>query len=910
MPDIYVKDYDTTVSFPDNTSPDVMKAALSKKFPKKEGFFDKVKNVVGKIADASSNALNAESEMMSSSDVLPVAGAIAGGATSWIPAGIIKTAGIVSGQRKGGEELANAVQEKMTPTLSATGIEMMKPVSAPFEYISEKSKQAADWTYDKTGSPLLATAVRTAGEAIPFVAPVALAKGLKGGRGIVTEAINKNIGGMENITTSQYPTSLLPEIGRSERTGFVNEAVPKAQPTDLLQLPAPKNVGEGFTFKDSKPKTILRKAPVPEPDYTVGEVNPDLKIEYAPTISKTGKPFKTEKSAGLSATQNGNIKGEFEVVPVKDGFGYRKIKPFVDEVRAAAIKAEQNDVRPIEDVEIAPVPKERLNIQEPVPEPPKIDAKQPVPPPTAEPLPKPEQPIAPVEKVEPAAMSQGKTQGLSAEMKGADETLQLMKSAKDAGKIKTGSLISAFGKDSVDKLKKMGVVSDNGAVEYDVFAQGHGLDANSMMQSFLDYKNTSITKKAEVNFIKENVINKEKTKQELVKNGYEPANSIEAYNLEKGDSVVRNGEEYKVTGEKEGSVILKDGETIKVPLDETLDIDGVKKQPVKTEKTKAGNQVTISGTSEAENFSLDNPEPPKSLGGKLPEQVKPKNRSIFDITKDINTAMGEKGKIGEHSASQEMTDARARLYDDFLKISDEAKKAGVSFGEQLVKGGFDPDTAKKFVAINKYKPEEIKIEPKPEPIKVQPKQAETNYETEGEPKPSKAALDVNKKLAEKGFDTLPEDELAKYDSHSKAGVVQKVTELVTTDLEKAKEMAKGNIPTPNDIHKQVLFNTVEAIAEKNGDFNTLYDLAQSPIATERSVAAQTLGASAWAKVKNTVVDKIQEVKKARTERAEKQTKDFAKKKTEIRQSLKKEVDNLHLNKEEVLWSKFIKEIAC
>jgi len=311
------------------------------------------------------------------------------------------------------------------------------------------------------------------------------------------------------------------------------------------------------------------------------------------------------------------------------------------------------------------------------------------------------------------------------------------------------------------------------------------------------------------------------------------------------------------------------------------------------------------------------PVPPETLKD-YPDLVKtePKGnaRTITDIAKDINTAMGEKGQIGEHSATQEMTDARARLYDDFLKISDEAKKAGVSFGEQLVKGGFDPDTAKKFVAINKYKPEEIKAEPKVEAKpEIKPQQAikvEENYQPDGEAKPSKAALDVNKKLAEKGFDTLPEDELAQYDSHSKAGVVEKVTDLVTTDLEKAKEMAKGNIPTPNDIHKQVLFNTVEAIAEKNGDFNTLYDLAQSPIATERSIAAQTLGASAWAKVKNTVVDKIQEVKKARTEKAEKQTKDFAKKKTEIRQSLKREVDNLHLNKEEVLWSKFIKEIAC
>jgi hypothetical protein len=261
-----------------------------------------------------------------------------------------------------------------------------------------------------------------------------------------------------------------------------------------------------------------------------------------------------------------------------------------------------------------------------------------------------------------------------------------------------------------------------------------------------------------------------------------------------------------------------------------------------------------------------------------------------------------------------MLDARARLYDDFLKISDKAKQAGVSFGEQLVKGGFDPDTAKKFVAVNKYKPEEVKPEPKVEKVipKAKPviENVKQEYTPEGARKPSKAALDANKILAEKGFEALPEEELAQYDSHTKAGVVDKVSTLVTNDLDRARDMATGKITTPNDIHKQVLFNTVEAIAEKSGDFNTIYDLAQSPIATERSVAAQTLGASAWGKAKDSVVSKIQEVKKSRVEKAEKQTKDFSAKEKSLKKSIKEETAKLNLNKEEVMWGRFLKKIAC
>jgi hypothetical protein len=265
--------------------------------------------------------------------------------------------------------------------------------------------------------------------------------------------------------------------------------------------------------------------------------------------------------------------------------------------------------------------------------------------------------IPPIEKVEPAAITEGKTlpkQGLSAEMKGADETLQTMIDVSNQGGFNKDSLIKSYGKEITSEIENMrkGLVKTDGNVSIDKYAQEKGIDAETLKNNILDFKKTSITKKGEVNFIKENIIDKEKAKQDLLKNGYEPAQSIEVYNLEKGDQVVRNGEEFSVTGEKDGNLILKDGETIKVPLDETLDIDGVKKQTVKTEKTKAGNQVTINGTSEAENFSLDNPETEWSK--KLPEQVNPKNEDLFAEKPEIETDAARVQEIKNSIAEGEM----------------------------------------------------------------------------------------------------------------------------------------------------------------------------------------------------------------------------------------------------------------
>lgn len=159
------------------------------------------------------------------------------GAVNWIPSGVVKAAGVVSGQTQEGSELGDYVQEKLSyQPKTETGKKLSGYVAAPFEYISEKSQDAADWTYDKTGSPLLSTAVRTAGEAIPFVAPVAAVKGVKAiKRGIVPE----NIG-----------------TGLPEKLGEGSSISPEVKLKETLKAESPKDI-----FDELKPETPVEKAP-------------------------------------------------------------------------------------------------------------------------------------------------------------------------------------------------------------------------------------------------------------------------------------------------------------------------------------------------------------------------------------------------------------------------------------------------------------------------------------------------------------------------------------------------------------------------------------------------------------------------------------------------------------------------
>lgn len=128
---------------------------------------------------------------------------------------------------------------------------------------------------------------------------------------------------------------------------------------------------------------------------------------------------------------------------------------------------------------------------------------------------------------------------------------------------------------------------------------------------------------------------------------------------------------------------------------------------------------------------------------------------------------------------------------------------------------------------------------------------------------TKAANDINEGLVKKGLDQLPEELQSKYTSGSYKDSVAKVTEMMGTDMESVKSMAKSGEGIPEGVHPQILFNAVEAYATKNADVGLLRDLASSPLGTKLSEAGGELGSHGFNDNPNSAISKIREVSKAR-----------------------------------------------
>lgn len=116
--------------------------------------------------------------------------------------------------------------------------------------------------------------------------------------------------------------------------------------------------------------------------------------------------------------------------------------------------------------------------------------------------------------------------------------------------------------------------------------------------------------------------------------------------------------------------------------------------------------------------------------------------------------------------------------------------------------------------------------------------------TQGD-KTAKAALDINRKAVDKGISEIPEDDLASYASINKQEQLDLVAQMLTNDPEGTKDMALGKKPMPTGISPQVVFNAVKNKAIIEGDAETIKALANSPVASERSLLAQKLGAAGY-----------------------------------------------------------------
>jgi len=183
---------------------------------------------------------------------------------------------------------------------------------------------------------------------------------------------------------------------------------------------------------------------------------------------------------------------------------------------------------------------------------------------------------------------------------------------------------------------------------------------------------------------------------------------------------------------------------------------------------------------------------------------------------------------------------------------------------------------------------------------------------EGQPQGNvtKPAKDINNKLVEKGFEELPPEELAQYTPITKEATIKKATDLLENDYNKAKDIATGKQTSegvsPSD--EQVIFNAVKNKAIENNDAQTLKELAISPIATRRSEAAQTLGASGFNNGDMPVdpVKAIQDVVKTRKESSKRESLIEEGYKNKIKE-LEDKVTELEKKKTDRAYKKIIRE---
>jgi hypothetical protein len=192
---------------------------------------------------------------------------------------------------------------------------------------------------------------------------------------------------------------------------------------------------------------------------------------------------------------------------------------------------------------------------------------------------------------------------------------------------------------------------------------------------------------------------------------------------------------------------------------------------------------------------------------------------------------------------------------------------------------------------------EIKSEVKPEVSTIQKTEIP-------EGKPSKIAKSIEAKAIEdkltKGF-----SDLAEYDPITIKDQAKRATDLVNSDINLAREIIRGDKPLPEGLRGTALIIAMEEYIKKAKDPDVAYELANSPLVSKTSYAAQELRLAAE-RIPDSATAKIQEIKKAR----EAKISEIEKKKTNLKRSLKEEMNKINLSKEELSWNRFLEKITC
>lgn len=181
----------------------------------------------------------------------------------------------------------------------------------------------------------------------------------------------------------------------------------------------------------------------------------------------------------------------------------------------------------------------------------------------------------------------------------------------------------------------------------------------------------------------------------------------------------------------------------------------------------------------------------------------------------------------------------------------------------------------------------------------------SKYETP-EIKTSKLSSGVEQKAIEagltKGFEGKPEYATVDVKKQAEAAL-----NLIAKDPERAQRIAMGNERPPEGLLPESVFTAVENEALKNGDVSTLRDLATSSSLTSEATGMGQRIRMLAERNPDSAVAQIQDVIKAREEKASKTTKDLSEAKKTGTEEIKKEITKTHTKE---TWSSFVESLKC
>lgn len=176
-----------------------------------------------------------------------------------------------------------------------------------------------------------------------------------------------------------------------------------------------------------------------------------------------------------------------------------------------------------------------------------------------------------------------------------------------------------------------------------------------------------------------------------------------------------------------------------------------------------------------------------------------------------------------------------------------------------------------------------------------------------ETKTSGIARSIEQKAKDAGL-TKGFEKKAQFETINHADQAQRAKDLISSGIDNARAVVRGEAELPDGLKGTALINEMENYMKIHPSGEMAEELANSPLVTAGSEAAQEMGLMAE-REPDSAMSKIQELKRNLVKRAGGSQK-VAAARTKIVRELKEATTKVNLSKEDLSWDKFLKSIEC